>query len=452
MLRGGTHSMWRVNTTYGSRFSVSLDDQDRAYAEAMEDAYETYDDSDSPLALARRRLVTSRVVMIVLAVIAVVLTVGGIAGPQIVYAREASRFDDLAAQANAAADEAEQLDTLVVAEQLLLELRSKEAEAAVEKMHALSKRASTAIAPEFKKQIGETANELSAALDLDTEIEDADELSAVAIASRQAQQPDPRSWFDVNADQLVSLADIQVADTPRIETEGTVTLERVHEMRQLLSGNEARVDELESAVSKASGKNAKIQAVISRAVTDVTAEMERAAQVTLANIKARDLADPALSEADLALAKKLESAANAMRQSVAAETFAVDPSGKIVGFAPGVPLTEGALRIPGGDAIRLKFVVPKLLAYLDAFREDRLAREAANEAASEEEAARLAAEQSAGGSWITQPEAPGVPTTPPVGPTTPPVTPTDPPIEPTDPPVEPTDPPIDPVIPPEGVL
>lgn len=54
------------------------------------------------------------------------LTTGGIAAPQVLYAREAANFHELADQVNAEAEKAAALAMQAGSEELLLELRSAE--------------------------------------------------------------------------------------------------------------------------------------------------------------------------------------------------------------------------------------------------------------------------------------------------------------------------------------
>ena len=114
--------------------------QDGEYQAAIERAYVEYVPDDEKLQKAKRRRITSRTIMAVLAVIAVLLTAGGIAGPQVVYAYEASRFTDIVRDVDATATQAEDLAALAEAEALLWELRSEESRDLPARLIALSQR------------------------------------------------------------------------------------------------------------------------------------------------------------------------------------------------------------------------------------------------------------------------------------------------------------------------
>lgn len=90
---------------------------------------------------------TSKALTTSLAVVAVLLTTGGIAAPQVLYAREAANFHELAEQVNAEAENLTQLEMQAGSEELLLELRSAEVHGLPAKLTALVKGESGPLSP-----------------------------------------------------------------------------------------------------------------------------------------------------------------------------------------------------------------------------------------------------------------------------------------------------------------
>ena len=335
-------------------------------------------------------------------------------------------------EVDAAARSAEDAEALAVSENLLWHLRSDEVRATPAELASLSAHAGVGLSVEFKAEAGASARKLSEAIAKSKITHEQKALAKKATEAREAQRPDPKSWFEVTGESLVALAAIEAEPMPRVEHDGTVTLEVIQVAKSTLKNNLAAADEQQTVLKEETEKNADLASALALATKQVSAESTRAATAALAETAKAEERTEAVAAANTALAQ----AATDLQAAVAVKTFAVTPDGVVVGIPAGGKLPDGAIVIPGGDAVRLSYLMPKLKGYLAAF--DALA------AAKEE--ARLAAEAAA----ATEDEEynfveSGEPGEQPVGPTTPPVEP-DPPVgppvdPPVDPPVETTDPP-----------
>lgn len=402
-VKGFLSTQWRPEKGQGATPPAgSSPEQDLAYHEALEEAWNPRDEHGTPVAKARRRRVTSRAVMVSLSVIAVFLAVGGVLAPQISYAREASRFSEIAAEANAAASEAESLIALEEAERLLLTLRSNEAQSIANQLRILSKSSGKELNPAFKTDIVTAAGELEASLETNANPSITSSNAKKAAKARASETPDPRTWFDVDATQILLYADITPDEIDRATVEGTVTLDRVQEVKGLLAKNNKVAQDTEEKLGKASAKNADLDNTVSELNTKVVAESQRASKA------ARDRLDSAVEPSAMEMSvaeEEWRSAESALRialdgldTAVNATTFAVDADGVIVGVAEGAVLPDKAVRIPGGDMIRLAHVLPKLRAFVSAGEAERKAVEelVGAQVAAEEEAAAIAASEEAG--------------------------------------------------------
>lgn len=396
-------------------------DQDLAYQEALEGAWVAQSGEGTPLAKARRRRITSRAVMISLSVIAVCLSVGGVLAPQISYAREASRFSDIAAEANAAAGEAESLAALHEAEDLLFALRSHEARGIAPQLKKLSKSTGKVLSPAFKADMATAASELESALDPKAKSKVASSSAKKAEEARDLERPNPHTWFDVQATQLLVFADITPDEIERADVDGTVTLDRVREVSALRTENKELAHEVEENLGEVSARNADLSNVITSIVANIDSEAERAMKAATVRLDASaelPVAEPGV-ELGLGLGdgeEKWRSAESALRDAidaldtaVSATTFAEDSDGAIIGVTDGAVFPEGAVRIPGGDMIRLAFVLPEFQAFVSAGKAEREAAEALDvaRAAAEAEAAAAAAaaEAIAGETYTPLPDA-----------------------------------------------
>lgn len=415
-------------------------EQDREYFSALEQAWESHDENSSPLKKARRRRVTSRAVMIALSVVAVFLAVGGVLAPQISYAREASRFQDIAEEVNVAADQAESLIALEESERLLFKLRSEEARELVAQTKRWSTSANKDLSPEFKSAMALATTDLETALGKGAVASAESGSMKKAKKARAAEVPDPLTWFDVDATQVMSLADIEVTEElSRADVEGTVTLERVQETKRMLDSHNRLVETNQAKVDAVHAKNETLSAVVGGITANVVTEAGRTAKATRARIAEAEAAEntqPKVSdEAWRAATDSLASATGALEAALQAEQFAIDQDGQLVGVAVGAEFPANSIRIPGGDAIRLKFIIPEIKKLIAAVEVERKAVDALREARA---AARAAAEAAAAAPPQYFPDTGGGgAVTPDPGPTPTP----DPPIDP------PVDPPVDPEVP-----
>lgn len=394
----GILSRERLGSDHGLWEGTALTKQRRNTATTAGD--ERAHTPESPRVLARRRRTTSAAVTTSLAIVAVLLTAGGIAAPQIMYAREAANFHGLAADVNRDAKQAATLSQRASAETLLLELRGDEAKALPGKLTALLKHSEGVLSPEFKRDIAEAATQLTEALTV-TGVAAANAPAAKkALSAREAELPDPRSWFDIDPELLAYYADLAPEGAESVETDGTITLERVQQVKRLHESNAALAAKHAKAVDRLAEKNAALAEAMTAAEALIVAEAQRAATAILDALPAP--VDPAVLEeqgldpqpAERAETAKLRAAATELRTRAGAEQFAVTADGAIVGSPAGAEAAEGSMRIPGGAAVRIRYVMPALRELIAAHAADRKAGEAAT-ALAEAEAAEAAARQQA---------------------------------------------------------
>lgn len=362
----------------------------------MSSEYENYDLSELSLVKVRRRRITSRAMMVFLAVIAVCLAVGGLVAPQVMYAREASNFSKVADEANAAAVEAESARVLKESEQLLLGLRSDEVRALVKPLAEMHKSGSDTFSAEFTSSLADDLSKLTDALAVSPKQDGRADLAARALNARELERPDPGSWFDVDSRQLAVLAAVEVEPARYVDVGGTVTLERVHEARNILQENKNLAAQADAEREELSARNAELRGALEQVAGLVSVEAERMAKALLERAGEPQPEEELLYALETEEEVRLREAEDALRASAgqlqrAANTgfFVLDKDDRIVGLAEGEELPEGAIRIPGGEGVRLNYLIPLLEALVEAAVDHSEAAEAAAEAA----AARLAAEE-----------------------------------------------------------
>lgn len=346
----------------------------------------------SPRAAERRRIAKSRMLMGGLGALAIVLTVGGIAAPQVVYALEAANFKTLASDAEAKAVEAAELDQREQSETLLFALRSTEAKELPAKLTGLSISPSEALSNDFKRAIGTSSKQLSTVLKAGGDVKTPAAAVKKATDARDADPSSAHSWFDVDSEQLAFYADIPLEEPTVDLKSGTVTRELVREAKTILSDNDKAVAVLSESVAELSGRNEELARAVAQASQQVVAEAGRASAATLSALDARAEEDAArgLTEAETEAADKLRALANDLEARSKAKIFVELPDGNVQGLAAGTELPAGAVRIPDGDAVRLKYVLSTLQEFAAADVADRTVR-AEVQAAREAEAAAAAA-------------------------------------------------------------
>ena len=364
--------------------------QDGEYQAAIERAYVEYVPDDEKLQKAKRRRITSRTIMAVLAVIAVLLTAGGIAGPQVVYAYEASRFTDIVRDVDASATQAEDLAALAEAEALLWELRSEESRDLPARLIALSQRPGEALSDPFAAELAASADAITSALAPPTKAAKQVRLAEKAAEARASELPDPMSWFDVDGDVLAEFAAIEPTPLARVDSKGTVTLERVQEARKLLETTQATIASETERIESRSKKNVALSDALDAAATQVSAESTRVSAAAL-TATATQVAEVVEGTEIAPEVEQLRLAATDLELAAQVSRFAVTETGEVVGIAPDAELPDGAMVIPGGSSVRLNYLLPRLEAFLGAFDAEAAVRVAAEEAALA--AAELAAQQ-----------------------------------------------------------
>lgn len=364
------------------------------------------------------------------------LTTGGIAAPQIMYAREASNFHELAAQVNEEAETAASLSQRAASEELLLELRSAEAVGMPAKLAGFAKNTTGALSADFKREIGEAAAAMTAALAVEAVPQANSEIAKKALSAREAELPDPRSWFDVDPDLLAFYADITPEGVVGVDTQGTVTFDRVQEAKRLHETNAKLATAARETVKQFAAENAALAAAVETSDELLTAESQRISAAALAMLAERKQAaelaglDP---EADVPPETvKLAAAASELQKRSSAVMFVVTDAGVVEGLPAGAESPQGAVRIPGGPAVRMRYIGPAFREFLGAYAAETKALTAAAEAAeaAELEAAANAAAQGggfpSGDPFVPQTETPVAPAPPVTTPPTAPVTPPDP--------------------------
>lgn len=384
-----------------------VDEQQREFDNALSEAFDSYDPAkDNAATRARRRRISSRAIMSGLAAVAVILTVGGIAGPQITYALEASRYGEIADEANAHADKAQELESLLKSEQQLLSVRSKELQGQPSAMLDMSEDATEALDPKFKKSIAAAASSIRELRDDTTPSSGDTMLQKKALEARDLEQPDPQTWFAVAPETFATYADIQPKPVKHADTGTTVTLDMVRDTKELVKTNAALVADLQKQYDAEQQKNEELKAAVETAAKLVHDEAARAGKAGAEVISSREGDDAVTgrlpSEAEAAAREALAKSSSALSAAAAATVYAVDKDDKIFAVAEGKPLPDGTVVIPGGPAVQLAYTLPKLEAYVAAFNAEetayndevtRLAAEEAARIAAEEEAARQAEEE-----------------------------------------------------------
>lgn len=392
------------------------------------------ENTESPRVLARRRRVTSKALTTSLAVVAVLLTTGGIAAPQVLYAREAANFHELAEQVNVEAEKAAALAMQAGSEELLLELRSAEVHGLPAKLTALTKQADGPLSADFKRAMGAANAELVSAIAVDEVSKGQADAAKKALVAREAEEPDPQTWFDVDSDLLAFYADITPEGVDSVDTSGTVTLERVQQTKRLHAENTKLSEGYAESVAEFSGGNEALHGALAKIQGLVTAEALRVSTVAIDELAKRDTEaeaaglDPEAERTEEE--KQLLAVATELRDRAKATLFVLDSDGKVVGYPEGAQPAEGAMRIPGGPVVQMRYIMPKLQKFVSVYEADRKAAEeseaerAAAEAAAAEAAARAEAQAIEGGAVDQgageQPQPGGGQSNPPV--TTPPVT------------------------------
>lgn len=317
-----------------------------------------------------------------LGVVAVLLTTAGIAAPQVLYAREASNFHELAAEVNAVSENAAMLSVQAESEELLLELRSVEVHGLPAKLNALAKSADGPLTPEFKTQLAGAAEVLADAVAAEKVPKGHAEAATKALAAREAEEPDPQTWFDVEPELLAFYADISAEGVERVDTTGTVTLERVQQTKRLHAENVELSEERAESTARLADENAALSEAIAAIETLTTAEASRVATATLKELDERDAEaelagiDPELNR--LEETEQLRAVATELQKRTAANVFVLDAAGKVIGYPEGAEPAEGTVRIPGGPVVQMRYVLPKLQKFLTAYTVEREAFEAAN--------------------------------------------------------------------------
>lgn len=347
--------------------------QDREYSEALQEAEQEYQQNESSLAQVRRKRVTSRAVMIALGIIAVCLAVGGLITPQLVYAREASRFEEIAAEANSAALQAESTAALRDAEGLLLRLRGDEAVQLSQQIRGLSESPSDLLDEDFVAALEPQLTTLEGAAPSDKSRKNDAYLAKRALDARELEQPDPKSWFDVDGKQLIELAGITAEEGERTDLGGTVTLERVQHAIRASETNNKLLADAQTGLEQVADSNAALHEAVDTISDKLTAESRRVAAEALERASEGPtdvLVDPALppgAAADPATtADTLRSETTKLRSAAEATIFVTNDKGKIRGLAEGAEIPKGAVRIPGGEAVRIAYLLPRLSAVLEA--------------------------------------------------------------------------------------
>ena len=370
---------------------------------------------------------TSKALTTSLAVVAVLLTTGGIAAPQVLYAREAANFHELAAEVNAVAENAAMLSMQADSEELLLELRSTEAHGLPAKLTALVKGDDGPLSPEFKKQLGTATAALSEALTVGSVPKGNADAAKKALAAREAEEPDPQTWFDVEPELLAFYADISAEGVETVDTKGTVTLERVQQTKRLHAANTELAAERAEATARLSDENADLAEAIAAVAALTTAEANRVATAALTELDELDAEAELLGvdpeENRLEETTQLRTVATELQKRSSAVVFALDADGKVVGYPEGVEPAEGTMRIPGGPVVQMRYVLPKLQKFITAYVAEKEAVEAAIPEPVEQVEEPMTPEPLPGGEvapdpgTVAPPNNGGGTTTPPVNPT-----------------------------------
>ncbi|UTX53532.1 hypothetical protein [Leucobacter aridicollis] len=346
--------------------------------------------AESPRVVARRRRVTSKALTTSLAIVAVLLTTGGIAAPQVLYAREAATFHELAEQVNAQAEALTQLEMQAGSEQLLLELRSAEVHGLPAKLTAFTKPADGPLSPEFKRALAEATTALSAAIAVDAVPKNHSSAAKKALTAREAEQPDPQNWFDVDADLLAFYADITPEGVEHVDTTGTVTLERVQQTKRLHATNQKLAEDFAVTVDGLSADNTALKAALTEVQELTTTEAQRVAKQIIDELAERDAEaeaaglDPEVEK--LEETKQLLADATDLQARANAAFFVVDGDGKVSGLPEGAEAPEGAMRIPGGPVVQMRYIMPKFQKLIGSYEAERKAVEEAAENAAAAEA------------------------------------------------------------------
>lgn len=342
---------------------------------------------------------TSKALTTSLAVVAVLLTTGGIAAPQVLYAREAANFHELAEQVNAEAENLTQLEMQAGSEELLLELRSAEVHGLPAKLTTLVKGEGGPLSPEFKRSMTEASAALTAAIAVDAVPKHHSGAAKKALKAREAEEPDPQNWFDVDSELLAFYADITPEGVERVDTSGTVTLERVQQTKRLHAENQKLAEQYAATVDDVSSDNAALTSALTEIQELATAEAQRVAKQITDELAARDAEAEAAGidpEADkLEETKQLLADATELQARADAALFVIDGDGKVTGLPDGAQAPEGTMRIPGGPVVQLRYIMPKLQKVIGSYEAERKALEEAAAEAVQAEA--------------TQPEDPAMP-------------------------------------------
>lgn len=322
----------------------------------------------------RRQRVTSRAVMTLLAVVAVLLTAGGIAGPQVVYAVEVLRFNELAQAAEDAADEAESLSVFTTAETLLWKLRSEEVRGVPARLATLGKGEKPALSSGFQTEAAASSEAIAESLAEPLNTGRKNNLAEKATKARGSVAADPKSWFDVDRPTVIDFAAIERKPAARFAENGTVTREQVETVKLLERENaelvEVNSQQLEGAVSK----NEALAEAVSTATNQLVTESARTAKSALSELPAplEELADlmltPQLQQTHAQLTEDVRRDATTLGAAALVTNFGVDDAGAVIGLAPEADLPEGARAIPGGDAVRLNYLLPKLEKFVQTYQ------------------------------------------------------------------------------------
>lgn len=281
----------------------------------------------------RSGFMSSRTVMISLGALAAVLIVTGVAAPQVIYLRDAGKYDVFRARAEQLSTQRSDVELRADAARLLQKQQADEANALAKRLRTIGGMPTEVLPAEQASAFTAAATALAGAFPKPQEVP---REHSRALERRLAAEPQgaPASWFAVDVARMVDLSDLDPERDPAPEFPAHVSQESLDRVKREIRDTEQALDVSGGALSK---QEAQIDASLDEARTALQVVDDFAASAPelarkLAPERSTDAVEPQTEleiEADRT-ATDLRVAAERAAAVAAATEFVRDSSGKLM--------------------------------------------------------------------------------------------------------------------------
>ena len=182
--------------------------------------------------------------MWLLAVVAVVLMGIGVAAPQVTYALDADRYDEYVAELRGLRTELVDAAVQVQAEELLLAEQGDEARMIASRVEKLGEADPAVLREEDAKALAEAGDRLVSIIPDDAGGPNTPERKRLEKALADGRVKSPISWFGMSNAELIALAGLEPEDPRPVESEKTVSLDALEDVRRWVKDDRKELEAL----------------------------------------------------------------------------------------------------------------------------------------------------------------------------------------------------------------